>query len=181
MKERRGYYIYKEVFRLRTIRILLGLLLAILVVLILLGLSLFYWVPAGEALFSQGGAQSSAAIYVTLIGKVLLVIAVVLSILLGWSLYMIGSRFLGPLHRITEDMEKLLEGDFEELKFRKDDEWEFHSLASYINELIDELRFYRKMGGEIKEIKKKIEKQELPPEEIVSRVNEIKCKPERSI
>ncbi|MCK4422052.1 hypothetical protein KAW48_09665 [candidate division WOR-3 bacterium] len=177
MKNKRSHLIPKEVFRLRIINTLIGILIALIVVLILFAISLFYWVPAGRHIFSEGGLNSPAGQNIILAGKILIGLTLFLAIILFWSVYLIGSRFLGPLIRLSMDIEELGSGEKpEELRFREGDEWEFHSLAVSLNEVFREFGEFKEIEEEIIKFNDMLEKKKKKPKEAVTFIKELTTK-----
>ncbi len=146
----------------------------------LTGISLLYWIPAGKAIFPQGGIDNPVVAYMVLTVKVLVAFAILIVVLLIWSTYIIGSKFLGPLHRISKEIVDIEEGRPIKVRFRKDDEWEFHSLGVSMNEISMELTWYKEIEKEIRRFNEMIDKNEKTPKDAVEFIRELKTKIERS-
>lgn len=181
MEDRRHSLVDRSVFRLKTIRVLVGLLIAFIVILIIIYLLMLYWIPAGEAIFMQNSSAGSLLNKVIVVEKILVALILVLAILIVWSIYTLGSRFLAPIKRLTDDIDSLSEKEkLESIRLRKKDEWELHSLTSALNDLIKELKSYREIFEDFKELRKKVEKGEISQKEVISYLKQIEDEADKS-
>ncbi|MCK4226007.1 hypothetical protein KAX29_03855 [candidate division WOR-3 bacterium] len=177
MKNRRSPSIKRRVFKLKIIQNYMVILVSIFILLILSGITFFFWVPAGKAIFEQGGVENPAAEYVILFGKVLVWIGILLAFILAFVTYIISSRFLGPLSRLNEVVEEIEEEKIEEeLRFRKGDEREFHYLATTLNQVFKEVRKYREMRSRVSEFNELLSLNKRTPQDAVSFIKELENK-----
>lgn len=135
---RRKPRIFKDTFRLKTVRTLIFVGLFSLVVLGVFGYMLLFWEPV---VVEIGLIHTGSALFLNL-AKVFLIITVILLGLILWISFLISRNLFGPLLRLRKHMEMLIDGeDPDKIRFRKTDELEFHYISEPFNKVID-----REMG-----------------------------------
>lgn len=181
MKNKRKLFIKRDVYQLRITQNLLAILISVIIILFLSGILIFYWVPASRNLFEQGGLENPVLGYIFLGIKILIGVILILILILAFTMYILGSRFLGPLKRLIGVVEKAEDSEVNrELKFRKYDEEEFHFLAASLNQIFKELKDYDTIKNEIRRFNELLKANKKNPQDALCFIEELETRLERS-
>ena len=181
MKVKRNLFIKRDVFQLRIIQNLLAILISAIVILVLSGILIFYWIPASRHIFEHGGLENPVFGYIFLAMKILSGIISILIIVLAFTIHIIGSRFLGPLKRLIGVIEKAEDSEVDiGLKFRKYDEEDFHFLATSLNQIFRELNEYNTIKSDIRRFNELLKENQKTPQDALCFIEELETRLERS-